>query len=216
MTTTDDSKTFVKRLCTITIQKTTPDFATVTTTVAGKEIAGIVLVTDWYSDCPWHEGDTALALQLTPGSQPTFSVAHLELLEAVFEGLSPEIRNGTVRIMGVSRVPGVRAKVAVASIDKNIDPIRACVGKSANRVAAASKYCNGERIEIVQWSRNIEKYVAASLAPSEPTSVIIDGEDAVVSVPAHQMSAAVGRSGLNSQLAGNLVGLRVQVVPQTD
>lgn len=172
---------------------------------------GMILATEWFASGRWVVGETFWALQISDDAQPLFSVADPGILEAIFEGLAPEVRDGTVRIMTTARVPGVRAKVAVASTDPSLNPVMACVGRSANRVQAASALLRGERIDVVAWHPDPAIFLKNSFAPAAPNSVVIKGTRASVEVPAHQMSAAVGHSGLNTQLAGQLLGLDVSV-----
>lgn len=142
------------------------------------------------------------------------SAVEPQMVASVLSGVVPEVRTGQVRVMGVARVAGVRAKVAVASTDPTVDPIAACVGRRANRRAAVVDELAGERIDFIVFHPEPQVFLANAMAPAEVESVRIDGAEAVVEVAHHQMAAAVGSAGLNGQLAGGLLGIRVFVEPR--
>lgn len=140
------------------------------------------------------------------------SLTHPSLVAALMAGVVPELRSGQLQVLGVSRLPGVRAKVAVAATDEDLDPVAAVVGRAANRVKFLSDRLNGERVDIIPWHEDRVQLLRNAFAPAEVSSVAMDGRRAAVSVPPHRMSAAVGRGGLNASLAGRLAGMRVTVV----
>jgi|GEM_PF-3570709 len=148
------------------------------------------------------------------GDSPVISETDPAIVAAVLEGIVPELRDGTVRIMGVARSPGVRTKVAVAATAEGIDAVRACVGRSAGRVRSTADALGGERVDIVAWHHEPAAYAAAALAPAAVRSVRIDGDVATATVAAHQMAAAIGGGGLNSRLASELVGLHIVAEPE--
>ena len=171
-------------------------------------------VSEFYPDRRWRVGDEFQALLVSDGSgRLSLSTARPELVELLFASVVPEIRRGLVRVMGVSRVPGVRAKVAVACTggDDRLDPVAACIGRRANRVRFVVDALLGERVDIVAWHADRSVFLANALAPAEVSHVAVSGSDAMAFVPSHQMPAAVGRGGLNSVLAGQLVGFMVTV-----
>jgi N utilization substance protein A len=194
------------KVVTATIVSATADVATLRT-ASGDE--AIMPVTEFYPTVRWTVGDTYQLLQTTDGPRPQLSAVRNELIVALFEGLSPEVRSGSVRIMGVARSAGVRAKVAVAATDTGVDAVAACLGRQANRVRTVIAALAGERVDVVGWHPDPATYLSNALAPAAVTEVRIDGTKAVAVAPAHQMSAAVGGSGLNSSLAGQLTGLHV-------
>lgn len=158
-------------------------------------------------------GETRQFLELDSFNEPAvLSLTHPALVSTLMAGIVPELRTGDLQVKGVSRLPGVRAKIAVASALEDFDPVAATVGRSANRVKHLSERLNGERVDIIPWHEDREQLLRNAFAPAEITEVKIDGRLAAVSVPAHRMSAAVGRGGLNASLAGRLAGLRVTVV----
>lgn len=136
-----------------------------------------------------------------------------EFLVKLFEMEVPEIAEGIVKIMGASREPGFRAKIAVSSIESDVDPVGACVGLKGSRVQNVVQELQGERIDIVPWSPDPVKYVYNALAPAEVSMVIVDDEKKclLVVVPDDQLSLAIGRQGQNVRLASRLLGWRIDV-----
>ncbi len=136
-----------------------------------------------------------------------------EFLIKLFEMEVPEIAEGIVKIMGCSREPGFRAKIAVSSIESDVDPVGACVGLKGSRVQNVVQELQGERIDIVPWSPDPAKYVYNALAPAEVSMVIVDEENhqLLVVVPDDQLSLAIGRQGQNVRLASKLMNWRIDV-----
>jgi N utilization substance protein A len=136
-----------------------------------------------------------------------------EFLIKLFEMEVPEIAEGIVKIMGASREPGFRAKIAVSSIESDVDPVGACVGLKGSRVQNVVQELQGERIDIVPWSPDPAKYVYNALAPSEVSMVIIDDDRKALLavVPDDQLSLAIGRQGQNVRLASRLLGWKIDV-----
>jgi len=136
-----------------------------------------------------------------------------EFLIKLFEMEVPEIAEGIVKIMGCSREPGFRAKIAVSSIESDVDPVGACVGLKGSRVQNVVQELQGERIDIVPWSPDPAKYVYNALAPAEVSMVIVDEENKLllVVVPDDQLSLAIGRQGQNVRLASRLMSWRIDV-----
>lgn len=179
----------------------------------GTVVEAICPATEFYPDRQWHVGDRYAMLLLSGGNRPVVSAVRSDLLVAFYTGVAPEVRSGAVRIMGVVRLPGVRAKVAVAATEEGLDPVAACVGRKANRVKAVGQALAGERIDVVAWHDDQAQFLTNALAPAKIDRVKISGRDAEVYAPRHQMAAAIGGGGLNSSLAGRLTGLKVSVVP---
>jgi N utilization substance protein A len=136
-----------------------------------------------------------------------------EFLIKLFEMEVPEIAEGIVKIMGASREPGFRAKIAVSSIESDVDPVGACVGLKGSRVQNVVQELQGERIDIVPWSPDPAKYVYNALAPAEVSMVIVedDRKALTVIVPDDQLSLAIGRQGQNVRLASRLLGWKIDV-----
>lgn len=126
----------------------------------------------------------------------------------------PEVCDGIVKIFAISREPGVKTKVAVYSMDKAVDPVGAIVGMNGNRVLAITKELRGERIDVIPWSNNPERFIAAALTPAETAKVkIIDPIDlrAEVTVADDSLSAAIGKKGINIKLASKLTKWNIQL-----
>jgi N utilization substance protein A len=136
-----------------------------------------------------------------------------EFLAKLFTMEVPEIAEGIVEIMGVSREPGFRAKIAVSSLETDVDPVGACVGMKGSRVQNVVQELQGERIDIVPWSPDPAKYVYNALAPAHVSMVMADEEakTLLVVVPNDQLSLAIGRQGQNVRLASRLLGWRIDV-----
>ncbi|MCD7839716.1 MAG: transcription termination factor NusA [Erysipelotrichaceae bacterium] len=135
------------------------------------------------------------------------------LVRRLFEQEVPEVFDGTVEIVSVSREAGERSKIAVTSRDENIDPIGSCVGKSGVRVNNVVKELNGEKIDIVEWNEDPVVYISHALSPSEVKHVTINEEDksALVIVPDSQLSLAIGKRGQNARLAVRLTGWKIDI-----
>jgi transcription termination/antitermination protein NusA len=168
---------------------------------------------EFYSTRVLRVGDSYQLLLLGTDPAAVVSAVRPELVTALYEGIAPELRSGAVRIISVARAAGVRSKVAVAATQPGVDPVAALVGREANRVKAVSALLGGERLEIIPYHPVPEVYLANALAPAAVERVEIVGDTATAYTPAHQMSAAVGALGLNSQLAGQLLGLGVRIEP---
>ena len=151
--------------------------------------------------------------QSNKGPVINVSRTHPELLRHLFEQEVPEISEGAVEIKAVSREAGIRSKVAVATNDSNIDAIGACVGQNGQRVITISNELRGEKIDIIPWSEDPEKYIAAALGPSKVTAVAVITKDQIarVVVPDNQLSLAIGKEGQNARLAARLTGWKIDI-----
>ena len=147
--------------------------------------------------------------QTSKGPQVFLSRTHPGLLRALFELEVPEIQSGEVEIKSVAREAGNRSKIAVYSRDPNIDPVGACVGARGNRVQAVVAELGSERIDVVQWERDISDFVKNALSPAKVLFVVTDEEDKVAHtvVPDDQLSLAIGKEGQNARLAWRAHGL---------
>ena len=147
------------------------------------------------------------------GPQIIVSRTHPGLIKRLFELEVPEIMDGIVEIKNVAREPGHRSKIAVVSTDKNVDPVGACVGSKGSRVRMVMNELRGEKIDIIKWTEDQNDFVANALSPAKVKEVQIqeDGETALVIVPDHQLSLAIGKEGQNARLAARLTGLRVDI-----
>ncbi|MCK4336660.1 MAG: transcription termination factor NusA [Candidatus Aminicenantes bacterium] len=137
-----------------------------------------------------------------------------KFLKKLLEIEIPEVKNGNIEIMDICRQPGERAKVAVASKEKDIDPIGACIGVRGNRILAISKELNGEKIDIIVFSKDPKEYAKSALSPAKPTLIsILDTEKKILqaTVTKDQLSLAIGKKGINVRLASRLVGWRIDI-----
>ncbi len=166
----------------------------------------------------YRQGDRVRAYVLdvkkeSKGPQIILSRTHPQFLAALFEMEVPEISQKIVRIVNVVREPGSRSKIAVASEDKDVDPVGACVGMKGNRVQYVVQELKGEKIDIIPWNPDPAKFVCNALAPAEIIRVIIDevNHSMEVVVPDEQLSLAIGKRGQNVRLASRLTGWKIDV-----
>lgn len=156
--------------------------------------------------------------QFSRGPQIILSRTHPNFLSALFENEVPEIAEGIVTIIQVSREPGSRAKIAVSSKDSDVDPVGACVGMKGSRVQAVVQELRGEKIDIVTWDPDPARFICNALSPAEIVRVIVDedNETMEVVVPDDQLSLAIGRRGQNVRLASKLSGWNINVTSEAD
>jgi N utilization substance protein A len=166
----------------------------------------------------YRRGDRIRALILevlheSRGPQVVLSRTHPSFLITLFRTEVPEISEGIVSIMGASREAGVRAKIAVASNNSDIDPVGACVGMKGSRVQNVVQELRGEKIDIIPWHVDPAKFVCSALAPAEISRVIIDEDNRSmeVIVPDEFLSIAIGKKGQNVRLASKLTGWHLDV-----
>ena len=148
------------------------------------------------------------------GPSVILSRASGKFVEALFRLEVSEIADGVVEIMGVSRDPGYRAKLAVRTSNENVDPVGACVGQRGSRVRAIVNELNGEKIDIVRWNDDIRQYVAQALAPAKLESIEVDPvlpNTVHVVAAADQYSLAIGKRGQNVRLTTKLTGWHVEI-----
>jgi transcription termination/antitermination protein NusA len=153
-------------------------------------------------------------LQVSKGPQVILSRADAQLLMRLFEMEIPEIYDGTIVVKNAVHEPGDRAKVAVASLDRDVDPVGACVGMKGSRINAIIRELRGEKIDIVQWSDDPAQYAANALNPAKISKVlIIDPVEKrmEVIVEEKQQSLAIGKKGQNVRLASKLIAWQIDV-----
>lgn len=138
-------------------------------------------------------------------------------LVKLFEIEVPEIQDGTIEIKAAAREPGHRAKIAVYTVDRDIDPVGACVGMKGSRVQNIVNELQGEKIDIVKWHDEVEIFVKNALAPSEIASININHDEHIldVIVEEDQLSLAIGRRGQNVRLAAMLTGWKVNIISKS-
>lgn len=150
------------------------------------------------------------------GPQVFLSRTCPEFMAKLFTQEVPEIYDGIVKIMGVARDPGSKAKIAVKTDDMTIDPVGACVGLRGIRVQAVVTELQGEKIDIVPYSEDKAQYIVSALSPAEVTKVVLDEENNRIEavVPQEQFSLAIGRRGQNVKLASQLLGCDIDVLTE--
>jgi N utilization substance protein A len=153
-------------------------------------------------------------LKSAKGPQVVVSRTDPALLIKLFEMEVPEIYDGTVQIKGCVREAGERAKVAVISREKDVDPVGACVGMKGTRVQSIIRELRGEKIDIVEWSEDPVSFVEKALSPAKISRVgVVEEEQKIMEVVVEdkQLSLAIGKKGQNVRLAAKLVGWRIDI-----
>ncbi len=148
------------------------------------------------------------------GPQIIVSRANPRFLARLLETEIPEIANGAIEIKDIVRQPGERAKVAVSSRERDVDPIGACIGVKGNRILAISKELQGEKVDIIEWSSDLVSYAKSALSPArvDRLQVVSRTEKAMLAiVPQDQLSLAIGKKGINVKLASRLVGWKISI-----
>ncbi len=151
------------------------------------------------------------------GPQIIISRSHPNYMEALFKLEVPEISEGIVKIMGIARDPGIRAKVAVVSRDRDVDPIGACVGVRGSRINKIIQEFRGEKIDLVLWNSDITTYAVNAFSPARISSIVVDEDEKrlEVIVPDNQYYLAIGRKGQNVKLISKLLGWRIDVITES-
>ncbi len=140
------------------------------------------------------------------------SRSYPQLITKLFELEAPEVSSGSVEIKAIAREAGSRSKVAVYSETEGIDPIGAVVGQKGTRVSAVISELNGEKIDIVEYSAETEKFITNALAPAKVVEVkVLEKNRALAIVPDDQLSLAIGKDGQNVRLAAKLTGWKIDV-----
>ena len=152
------------------------------------------------------------------GPQLILSRTAPEMIIELFSIEVPEIAEGLIEIMAAARDPGSRAKIAVRSKDKRIDPQGACIGMRGSRVQAVSGELGGERVDIVLWDDNPAQFVINAMSPAEVAAIIVDEDTHTmdIAVAEDNLAQAIGRSGQNVRLASQLTGWTLNVMTEAD
>lgn len=148
------------------------------------------------------------------GAPILLSRAAPEFMVELFRQEVPEIEQGLLEIKSCARDPGSRAKIAVVSHDKRIDPIGTCVGVRGSRVTAVTNELAGERVDIVLWSEDPAQFVIGALAPANVSSIVVDEEKHAMDVVVDEenLAIAIGRGGQNVRLASELTGWKINIM----
>ncbi len=173
----------------------------------------------------WSQGERIRAVivevhKQPKGQQVVLSRTDPRLLVKLFEMEVPEIYDGTVVIKAAVRAPGERAKVAVYSRERDVDPVGACVGMKGSRVQAIIRELRGEKIDIIEYSDDLVTFAQSALAPAKITRVSVqhsgDTPHLDVIVEDEQLSLAIGKRGQNVRLAAELIGSRIDIKSESD
>ncbi|MCP4754008.1 MAG: transcription termination factor NusA [Proteobacteria bacterium] len=147
------------------------------------------------------------------GPQLIVSRTHPDFLMKLFEVEVPEVYDGIIEVVGAAREPGKRAKVAVFTNDPDVDPVGACVGMRGSRVQTIVSELCGERIDVIEWSEDLEQYMANALAPADIVEIDLHEENRVadIKIAQDQLSLAIGKQGQNVRLASKLTGVMINI-----
>lgn len=151
------------------------------------------------------------------GPQVQLSRTSPRFLLKLLELEIPEIASGTIKVKDLVRQPGERAKVAVASQHKDIDPVGACIGVKGNRILAITKELGGEKIDIIEWAADPQVYARSALSPARINKIVITDKQAKemeAHVDKEQFSLAIGKKGINVRLASKLVGWKISIIQE--
>jgi len=189
----------------------------------GNNAEGVILREDMLPRETFRPGDRVRGLLyvIRPearGAQLFISRTHPDMLVELFRLEVPEIAEETLEIKACARDPGARAKIAVKTNDKRLDPVGACVGMRGSRVQAVSSELGGERVDIVLWDENPASFVVNAMSPAEVSSIVVD-EDANsmdIAVEPDNLAQAIGRNGQNIRLASQLTGWELNVMTVAD
>ena len=189
----------------------------------GSNAEGVVYREDMLPRESFRNGDRVKGLlaAVKPearGSQLFISRTHPDFLKELFRIEVPEIGEEIIEIKGAARDPGSRAKIAVKTNDRRIDPVGACVGMRGARVQAVSGELGGERIDIVLWDDNPAQFVINAMAPADVASLVVDEDNHTmdIAVVASNLAQAIGRNGQNVRLASQLSGWELNVMTVED
>lgn len=142
-----------------------------------------------------------------------------DFIKKLFELEIPEIADGTIEIKNIVRQPGLKIKMAVISNKPEVDPVGACIGQKGIRIQSIIKEIEGEKIDVVKWSKDIREYIAEAISPAKPIRIIItdpENKEAMIIIPDEQLTLALGRSGYNVKLASQLTGYSFDLKTETD
>ncbi len=210
----------VGELVTGTVKKATRDMIIVD---LGNNAEGAIYKDDMLPRETFRPGDRVRGLlyAIRPearGPQLLISRTNPDMIIELFRLEVPEIQEETLEIKSAARDPGSRAKIAVKTNDKRLDPVGACVGMRGSRVQAVTNELGGERVDIVLWDEEAPQFVVNAMAPAEVASIVAD-EDTMtmdVAVEADNLAQAIGKSGQNVRLASQLTGWELNVMTVED
>ena len=155
----------------------------------------------------------------TRGPAIHLSRTHRNMLRRLLEKEVPEIKQGVVEIKAIAREAGARSKVAVSAVQPGVDPVGSCVGMRGVRIQNIVNELGGEKIDVIEWHHDPERFVANALSPARVTDVLLFPEHdrtAVVVVPDNQLSLAIGKEGQNARLVAKLTGWRIDIKNESE
>ena len=186
------------------------------------KIEGILSVNEQIPGETYNPGDRIKTVivevkNTSKGANIMLSRSHPNLVKRLFELEVPEIHDGTIEMYSISREAGSRTKIAVFSHDPNVEPIGSCVGNKGSRVKNIIDEINQEKIDIIIYEKNPEKFVANSLGPAKIVKVTANEKEktAVAVVPDNQLSLAIGKEGQNVRLAAKLTGWKIDIISES-
>ena len=186
------------------------------------KIEGVLSVNEQIPGEVYNPGDRIKVVILEvkntgKGASIMLSRSHPNLVKRLFELEVPEIHDGTIEINSISREAGSRSKIAVFSHDPNVEPIGSCVGNKGNRVKNIIDEINQEKVDIIIYEKNPEKFIANSLGPAKIVKVTANEKEktAVAVVPDNQLSLAIGKEGQNVRLAAKLTGWKIDIISES-
>ena len=204
-----------------TVLRVAPDTGDMTIRLGGNSSDRTDAASEQVKGESYREGDIIRVYVVevrrsTRGPQVIVSRTHPGLVKRLFELEVPEIASGLVEVKSIAREAGSRTKLAVCATQENIDPVGACVGTRGARVGAVVDELHGEKMDIIVWSEDPAKFVAAALSPADVISVtVLPGAQKAcrVIVPDDQLSLAIGKEGQNARLAARLTGYKIDIKP---
>ena len=214
-------KSRLGELCTAVVERVDPVNGMATIRI-GKAVATLPK-SEQVGDRVLKDGDSIKVLVADindneRGPRAMISRTNPELVKRLFEQEVPDIYDGVVEIKSIAREAGSRTKMAVLSNDDDIDAIGSCIGTRGDRVNEIVAELGGEKIDIIEYSDDPEKYIAAALSPATVLNVDILDESAKsckVTVPDGQLSLAIGNKGQNARLAARLTGWKIDIRPES-
>lgn len=206
---------FQPRLVRATITAVSGDYASARIDANGHTSDATVPRSHWYPRVPLTVGESHVFAQLSDDAHPLLSVTDKRVPGLVLESWIPELRTGDIRVLRVSRIPGARAKIAVAATREGVDPIEVSVGGRAQNMTAYSAALHGERAEMIAFHKDPDVFlrhaIGQSIVDIETTS-----EGTIVWVPDHVLDAAVGKHALNAILAHRITRIRFRIQPVSE
>ncbi|MGC8941943.1 MAG: transcription termination factor NusA [Sulfurihydrogenibium sp.] len=165
-----------------------------------------------------EKGKVKRVIKTYEGPLVILSRTHPNFLKKLLWVEVPEIQEGEIEVKAVAREPGERAKVAVYTKDKNIDPVGVVVGLKGSRIQNVSNELSGEKIDVIEWSEDPAKFIIRALSPSRPTKYrLLPKEKRIeIAVPKDELSLAIGKNGINAKLAHKLTGWHIDILSEED